>query len=246
MMDKCSLPETKRGVKSAAIPLESRRVCRLNSGRRTDEFWRAAERNPRRLRTPILGSKHQRIVRTSFLLCSVCIAGPLLARDTKFSSRASEQLDRIVWRPGVVSRRIWRNISRSLGFPAIAFAGVFHFKRLVFSAGLTGFVVARASASRGSTVVAGGFCIDAACVGNCASQTLRGGNNGARVKRERSLHRLLHLLHAGEYRRCSRAVHGVLGTPTHAGGKRISRGGVKRIPDVFCGSVALQRTSAIE
>src|ERR1700682_2783030 len=146
----------------------------------------------------------------------------------------------------MVSRRIWRNIGRSLGFPAIAFAGVFHFKRLVLSVGLTGLVVARAGACRGAAVVAGGFCVEAARVGDCAGQTLRSWNNGARVKRERSLHRLLHLLHAREYRRGGRTIRSVLGTPTHARGKCISRGGVKRIPDVLRSSVVVQRTSAIK
>src|ERR1700688_2433171 len=163
---------TKRGVKSSAIPLESRRVCRLNSRRRTNEFWRSAERNPRRIRTPLLGSEHQRIIRASFLLCGICLAGALFARDTQLPNRASLQADRIVWRAGVVSRRIWRDLGGSPGFSAIAFAGLFHFKRLVLSAGLAGLVVACARAWRGGAVVAGGFCIDAAGAGDRLCQTL--------------------------------------------------------------------------
>ncbi len=98
---------------------------------------------------------------------------------------------------------------------------------------------------RRASLVAGGFCIDAAGAGDCASQTLCGGNNRARLKRERPLPRLLHLLHAREYRRGSGTVHGLLGTPTYARGKRLSCRCVKCISDVFCGFIAVQGTSAV-
>ena len=105
--------------------------------------------------------------------------------------------------------------------------------------------MARAGACRGAAVVAGQFCIDAAGAGDCVGQTVCGGDDSARVKRERPLHRLLHLLHAREYWRCSRTLHGFVGAPTHARGKCLSCGGVKRITDVFRGFVAVQRASAI-
>ena len=134
----------------------------------------------------------------------------------------------------------------SPGLPPIAFARVFHFKRLVLSAGLAGLVVARAGACSGAAVVAGRFCTDAAGAWHCAGQTLRGGNNGARVKRKCPLHRLFHLLHAREYRWSGGAVHGFLGAPAHARGKRIPGGGAERFPDVPGGIAFFQRATAIK
>ena len=114
-----------------------------------------------------------------------------------------------------------------LGFRRSLSLAYFILSGSYFLAGLAGLVVARAGACRGAVMVAGWFRINAAGAGDCAGQTLRSGNDRARVKRERSLHRLLHLLHTREHRWCGRTVRGVLGAPTHARGKRISRGSVK-------------------
>ncbi len=93
--------------------------------------------------------------------------------------------------------------------------------------------------SGSAAVVAGGICADASGAGHCAGETLRGGNDGARVQRKCALHRLLDLLHAGEYRRSRGAIRGFVGTPAHARGKCISRGGAERFPDVLRGAAAI-------
>ena len=78
-----------------------------------------------------------------------------------------------------------------------------------------------------------------------AGETCGGRNYGTRFKRKCSLHRLLDLLHAGQYRRSRRAIRSFMGASPHERGKCISCCGGQRLPDVFCRADFLPRAAPL-
>src|ERR1700730_7664373 len=71
--------------------------------------------------------------------------------------------------------------------------------------------------------------------GTRSGKALRGGNDGARLARERTLARLFDLLHACEYRRRARPDHRLVCPEATGPGYRkcVSRCGLQRLPDVL-------------
>ncbi len=222
----------RRAVASVTIAAASQRRL-LQAGGGAFEFFTAHRRNSLRLRAPVLGRKYQRTVRAAVLLRGVRVARALPARDAEFSSRAGSSLT------GLFGGLVWflaafgGTLADRLGFRRSLSLAYFILTCAYFLLGSLGSRVAGAVACSRAAGGFGRIRVDAAGVGNCAGEALRGGDHRAVVERKCSLHRLLDLLHAGEYRRRGGAVRRFLCSPAHASRKCISRRRVQRVPDVL-------------
>src|SRR5438132_2663376 len=213
-------------------------------GHHSHELYPKARRNPHRLRASLLGRQHHGNLRASLLLRCIRLTRQLSPRKAEFSHRADRHARRNLRRYGLVSRDFWRGDRRPPRIPPRALAGLLDSCDCLFSARFHRRSVARSGQSRRS---AGGFRwlhSNFACARHFHGETLRGGNNRARLQGKRPLHRLLHLLHHGEHRRRLRPVRRFVGAPPSRRRECFPRRRAQRLPDVFRRLDFLPRTQA--
>src|SRR5438552_6797510 len=202
-------------------------------GHHSHELYPKARRNSHRLRPSLLGRQHHGNLRAPLLLRCIRLTRQLSPRKTEFPHRADRHARRNLWRHGLVSRDFRRSDRRPPRIPPRSLAGLLDSCDCLFSARFHRRSVARSGQSRRS---AGGFRwlhSNFACARHFHGETLRGGNNRARLKRKRPLHRLLHLLHHGEHWRCLRPLRGFLGASPSRRRECFPRRRAQRLPDVL-------------
>src|SRR5437660_998851 len=213
-------------------------------GHHLHEFYPKARRNTHRLRPSLLGRQHHGNLRAPLLLRRIRLTRQLSPRKAEFPHRADWHARRHLWRHGLVPRAFRRRDRRPPRIPPRSLAGLLDSCDCLFSARFHRRSVARSGQSRRS---AGGFRwlhSNFACARHFHGETLRGGNNRARLKRKRPLHRLLHLLHHGEHRRRLRPVRRFVGAPPSRRRECFPRRRAQRLPDVFRRLDFLPRTQA--
>src|SRR5271157_5959054 len=191
-------------------------------------------RHPYRLRAALLGCQPQRVVRAAFLLRGLCFAGALSPRSSAFPHGTDWHPHGIFWRVGMVSAGVRGDARRPHGLPPCAFAGLSNPELCLLPVGLAGGTVARTCPRHRATGCPGGIRVGPPRAGSGASQAQRGRHHRSRLEGKRSFHRILHLLHAGEYRRRGRPLRRVLRASAAARRERLSRCGAERVPDVPC------------
>ena len=145
----------------------------------------------------------------------------------------------------MVSGDFWGSGRRPFGIPASAFAGVPDSGRRVLPDGIARSKLAGTGPKRGTAVRTRGVCPDAAGARRFDGKTVRGGDDGTGVKRQRALPRLFDLLHAGEHRGFLRAAHGLSREAAPERGKRVSSFRGQRAADVLRGLAFLPRAEEI-
>ena len=211
------------------------------------ELFPAPERDPRRLRTRLLGRQLHGNLRAHRLLRHHRSPRDLPQRTAPLLERTHRLARRHLRPRRLVPAYSRRHSCRPLRLPPRPHGRLPNYGRRIFPARFACRPVDAALATRAHRQMARVHHPDDSRAGSGRREAMRRRNHRARVQRKRPLDRLFDLLHARQYRRRDRPVHGFCCAQTDGLGRRkcLSSGIAQRVPDVLGHALLLSRATAL-